>query len=124
MTASKRIVGPFTNEHGTFNPGDPCVAITVCTGRVNVERVEYVGYVERRDYDWNSKASVLTKYAQVRRINSKFTAFYKGTGEVAKWPYTPEDVEYRYVDKPIITTLQENRILPAQITTDQLIKEI
>lgn len=124
MTASKRIVGPFTNEYGTFNPGDPCVAITVCTGNVCVERVEYVGYVERNSYNWRSKTSVPTKFVQVRRNNRRYTPFYKGTEEVAKWPYGEREIEYKYVDKLIITTLQDNRILPTQVTTDQLIKEI
>ena len=45
MSKSKRIVGPFTSEFGTFQPGDRANAVTMCTSRTNVARVEYVGYV-------------------------------------------------------------------------------
>lgn len=121
MSKSKRIVGPFQSEYGTFNPGDQAIAITVCRGRVGVTRVEYVGYVERRGYNYHTRQMENMKYAQVRRPIKSFTPFFKGTDTVAKWPYGDQPVEYRYVDKHIITTLQYNRLLPATASTDNLI---
>lgn len=120
---TKRIVAPFTNEYGTFNPGDECIAVTLCTKQVKVARVEYVGYVERDDYNWNTKQTERIKYAQIRRPTSRFIAFYKGTNDKAYWPYDG-DVEYRDVPSTTITTLYYNRLLPAQAITDQLMKEI
>lgn len=120
---SKRTVGPFTSEYGTFNPGDAAIAITVCTGRVCVDRVVYVGYVERKTYNWQSKEYETRKYAQIRRPSKQFGAYIKGTDIRATWPY-PDDVEWRYVTREIITTLQYNRLLPATTTTDELMKGI
>lgn len=123
MSKSKRVVAPFTNEFGTFNPGDQAIAITVSTGRVSVARVEYVGYVERKVYSWHEKKHTTRKHAQIRRPIQKWQAFYKGTDERASWPYKGE-VEYRTLDGFAITTLQHNRLIPAGISTDELIKEI
>lgn len=124
MSKSKRIVGPFTSEYGTFNPGDKAIAITVCTGNVCVERVEYVGYIEREEYQWDTKKTELMKFAQIRRPTTTFTCFWKGTDEKAKWPYGSREVEYRNVDSMIITTLHYNRLLPDSATTDALIKAL
>ena len=124
MAKTKRIVAPFTNEHGTFNPGDEVIAITVCTKRVNVERVEYVGYIERNDYDWRTKQYEPMHYAQVRRPTTQYTSFWKGTDVKAVWPYGDREVEYRNVKKYIITTLQYNRIIPANVSVNELIERI
>lgn len=124
MSKSKRIEGPFTNEHGTFNPGDPAIAVTLCTSRVNVARVEYVGYIERKEYNYKTRQTELMKFAQIRRPTSKFTAFWHGTSEKASWPYGDRLVEYRSVPGTIISTLQFNRLIPATATIDQLIEEI
>lgn len=124
MSKSKRIVGPFTSEFGTFNPGDSAIAVTVCTGRVNVARVEYVGYVERQTYNWNTKQTEVQKFAQIRRPSSWWGAFWKGTDQKASWPYGDREVEYRSVDTQIITTMQYNRLMPSTTTTDELIKVI
>lgn len=124
MSKSKRIEQPFANEYGTFNPGDHCIAITVCTGRVNVARVEYVGYVERRCYNYKTRQTETMKFAQIRRPTRTYTSFWKGTNDKASWPYGERDVEYRYVDSTTITTLNYNRLLPAAASVDQLIKEI
>ena len=122
MSKSKRIVGPFTSEYGTFNPGDNAVAITVCTGTVCVDRVEYVGYIERAKYNWQTKQTEKEKFAQIRRPVSRWGAYLKGTDTPAKWPYTSEEVEYKSVAGTAITTLQHNRLLPANLSTDDLIK--
>lgn len=124
MSKSKRIVGPFTSEYGTFNPGDQAIAVTVCTGRLNVERVEYVGYIERDNYNWHTKKHEKAMYAQVRRPTQTFTPFWRGTNEKATWPYNSKEVEYRNVDRMIITTLQQNRLLPAGTSTDELMKAV
>jgi hypothetical protein len=124
MSKSKRIVGPFTSKYGTFNPGDQAIAITVCTGNVVVERVEYVGYVERNEYNWKTKKTELTKFAQIRRPTKTFTAFWAGTEEKASWPYGDRKVEYRDVIGTLVTTLQYNRLLPASASTDQLIEAV
>jgi hypothetical protein len=124
MSKTKRVEGPFTTDYGTFNPGDKCIAITVCTGRVKVSRVEYVGYVEREVHNWQTRKNEMTKFAQIRRPTKTWTPFWEGTDEVARWPYGSREVEYRDVEKQIITTLQYNRLIPASATTDDLIKEI
>lgn len=124
MSKSKRIVGPFQSEYGTFNPGDTAIAVTVCTGNVRVARVEYVGYIERETYDWKLKIQVVKKYAQVKRQVQRFTPFLKGTNEVAKWPYSMSDVQYRHVPGTHISTMQYNRLIPASATTDELMKVI
>lgn len=124
MSKSKRVVGPFTSEYGTFNPGDQAIAITVCTGTVNVDRVEYVGYIERESYNWHTKKTESTKYAQIRRPTKTFTPFWAGTEEKASWPYGDRKVEYRDVHGSMITTLQYNRLLPAGSSVDDLIKAV
>lgn len=124
MSKTKRIEGPFQSEYGMFNPGDAAIAITVCTGRVCVDRVEYVGYIERDQYNYKTKQYEPTKFAQIRRPTSTFTAFWEGTDEKARWPYGERKVEYRSVAGTLVTTLQYNRLLPASASTDDLIKVI
>lgn len=124
MSKSKRIVGPFQSDYGSFNPGDPAIAITVCTGSVNVARVEYLGYIEREVFDWHTKKKDTAKFAQVRRPTNRYTAFYKGTDTVAVWPYDERPVEYRPTPGTTITTLQYNRLIPANVSADQLMKVI
>lgn len=121
MTKSKRIVGPFTSEYGTFNPGDPAIAITVCTKRVNVSRVWYVGYIERDSYNYKTRQTEKVKFAQVRRPIFTHTVFWAGTEEKAQWPYGDRKVEYRKIPGTIVSTLQYNRIIPASASTDELI---
>ena len=124
MNKSKRIVGPFQSEFGNFYPGDAAIAITVCTGRVRVDRVEYVGYVERNEYNYKTKQSEPMKFAQIRRPSTSYQAFWEGTDERASWPYGDRKVQYRNVTRHIVTTLQYNRLLPASTSIDQLMKEI
>lgn len=124
MSKSKRIEGPFTSEFGTFNPGDPAIVVTTCTKRTYVERVEYVGYVERTEYNWKTRMNELKKFAQIRRSISTFTPFWAGTDEKAKWPYGDRKVEYRDVPGTRISTLQYNRLIPASASTDQLIEAL
>jgi len=114
MSESKRIVGPITTEFGTFQPGDKAIAITMCTSRLNVARVEYVGYVERYG----------KKFAQVRRPTRTFNVLWADTGEKARWPYGDRKVKYEYVEGTTISTLQENRLIPDSASTDQLIQAI
>ena len=103
MSKSKRIVGPFTSEYGTFQPGDEAIAITVCTSRVNVARVEYVGYVE--GYDGQLKA-------QVRRATTRSEWYDKDTGEATRW-VSSRNLGVRYSPTTVITTLNYNRLIPA-----------
>lgn len=124
MSKSKRIEGPFTSEFGTFHPGCEAIAITVCTGAVNVARVEYIGYVERKTYNWHTKTYESEKFAQVRRPTKTFTPFWAGTEEKAHWPYGDRNVEYRDVHSTTISTLQHNRLLPAGSSTDELMKAV
>jgi hypothetical protein len=124
MSKSKRIEGEYTNEYGTYNPGDKVIAITVCTGNVYVELVEYLGYVERMQWCYKTHQRVLQKFVQIRRTTKKFTAFWKGTDEQACWPYGDREVEGRYVYGTTVTTLQHNRILPSNIQALDLAKAI
>lgn len=125
MSKSKRIEGPFTNKFGqTFNPGDQAIAVTVCTGRTNIARVEYVGYVERGNYNWHTKKTEVMRFVQIRRPTSTFTPFWKGTNEKASWPYGDREVEYRDVPGTLITTLQYNNIIAAEASVDQVIEAV
>lgn len=114
MSKSKRIVGPFTSEYGTFQPGDQAIAITVCTGRVAVARVEYVGYIE--GYNGQRKA-------QVRRATTRSEWYDKDTGEATRW-MSGCNLGIRYLPSTVITTLNYNRLIPANAETDTLIKAI
>lgn len=120
MTKSKRIEGPFTSEYGTFNPGDSVIAITVCTGRIHVDRVEYVGYVVRKGYNYKTKQFDDVKFAQIRRPSQRFEWYNKETGEAEKWKANGNQGT-RYVPTTIVSTLQYNRLLPATTSTDELI---
>ncbi len=121
MSKTKRIVGPFTSEFGTFNPGDACIAVTVCTKNVSVARVTYVGYIERQNYNWQTKQSETMKYAQIRRPAKKLQWFNEETGETCNWF---SGAKARWIDTDIVSTLQYNRLLPADTTTDGLIKAL
>ena len=116
MAKSKRIVAPFTNQWGdVINPGDKVFAITVCTGRTNVDKVEYVGYIQH-----SHSVSV-----QVRRPHIYRQAFYKGTDQHATWPFeSNREVEWRKRETTWITTLQYNRIIPCTVTPEQLAEKI
>lgn len=92
----------------------------MCT---HVDRVEYVGYVERNAYNYQERKYMLEKFAQIRRPVTRFTPFYKGTDNEATWPYQGE-VEYRHIPGTLVTTLQYNRLIPANASTDQLMKVI
>lgn len=122
MSVSKRIEGPFQSEYGTFNPGDAAIAITVCTGRVCVDRVEYVGYVERNQYNYKTKQYEPTKFAQIRRPVQRGEWYDKTTNERCNWQAGNKNLGFRYVSTIGITTLQYNRLLPASASTDDLIK--
>lgn len=121
---SKRIEGPIELEHGTFKPGDQCIAVTVCTGRVNVARVEYVGYVVHKQYDYRAKKYEDVKRAQIRRPTKRGEWYNKATGEKTQWRPNDGSIALRYVDGTVISTLYYNHLLPAATTVDQLMKEI
>lgn len=121
MSKSKRIVGPFTSEFGTFNPGDDCIAVTVCTKNVSVARVKYVGYVERQGYNRQSKQYETMKFAQIRRPTKKLQWFNEETGETCNWF---SGAKARWIDAEVVSTLQDNRLLPAGTITDGLIKAL
>jgi hypothetical protein len=123
MSKSKRIVGPFTSEFGTFQPGDKAIAVTMCTSRTNVARVEYVGYVEREDYNWNTKKSETMKFAQIRRTTLRTEWYDKDTNEKCNWR-SGKNMGVRHVPATIITTLQYNRLIPDTATTDELMQAI
>lgn len=124
MSKSKRIVGPITTEYGTFQPGDEAIAVTVCAHQVHVARVTYVGYIERETYNWQKKEYTKAKYAQIRRPTRKFTIFVKGTDTKAEWPYSNDEVEGRWIDGTIVTTLNDNRLIPAVASADALMQAI
>lgn len=127
MGKSNRVVAPYTNKFGqTINPGDSCIAITTCTGRTSIDRVEYVGYIERKVYNWRTKEYTPSQFVQIRRPAKVYKgAFYEGTDERARWPFDQSrKVEYRYEDSKIITTLQCNNVIADTSTVDQLMKAV
>lgn len=120
----KTIVAPIQLEHGTFNPGDQVFAVTTCTGKVKVSKVEYVGYVLARQYCYKEKKYVDIKKAQIRRPTDIGEWFDKETGEKTQWKPNTPNLGFRYVPGTRVTTLNYNRILPVNATVDELIKEI
>lgn len=116
MSKSKRIVAPFTNNFGvTINPGDKVYAITVCSHRTYISEVEYVGYIERDGYDYNTRQYEKMKFAQVRRPTTDRKAYYEGTDTLVNWSTFnrgEDKIEWRETERFIITTLQYNNIIP------------
>lgn len=118
MSKSNRVEGIYENEFGSFNPGDAVIAITVSTGCLSVSRGTYLGYVEHKG--WRND-----KRVQVRKKVKRWTPFYKDTSEVARWPYAKDrEVGYEYRDAEIVSTLQNNRIIPATVSVDSLIEAL
>ena len=128
MSKSKRIEGPFTNKFGqTFNPGDKVIAVTVCTGRTNIARAEYVGYVERKEGNWPNPGTITRKYVQIRRMSTSSVAVYGGTTIKVNWStfLRGKDIcEWITVEKPIVTTLCYNNILADESSVDALIEAV
>lgn len=124
MSKSKRIEGPFLSKFGTFNPGDAAFAITVSTGRVSVGRVVYVGYIERMDWNYKTRKTEMVKFAQIRRPTQRGQWYNKSTNEAAQYESNNSNIGFRYIDVETITTLQHNRLLPADVSVNQLIEEI
>ena len=128
MSKTKRILGQFTNQFGqTFNPGDKVIAVTVCTGRTNIARAEYVGYVERDSYNWQTKTYQKEKFVQIRRPSTTSVAVYGGTTVKVNWATFirgKDEAEWITVEKPIVTTLWYNNILADDSSVDSLIEAV
>lgn len=112
MSKTNRIVATYNNEYGAYEPGDKVLAITVCTHNVKVEPVEYVGYVERKVYNFRTSEYDVQKFVQIRRMSKRYRVVWKDTGEPAKYPYSGRPTEYKRYTAPMITTLYYNRIFP------------
>ena len=128
MSKTKRILGQFTNQFGqTFNPGDKVIAVTVCTGRTNIARAEYVGYVEREEGNWPNPGTTTKKYVQIRRPSTTSVAVYGGTTIKVNWATFirgKDEAEWITVEKPIVTTLWYNNILADDSSVDSLIEAV
>lgn len=123
MSKSKRIVAPFVNQFGhVIRPDEKVYAVTTCTGRVSMHEAQYVGYVEREEFDRNEQKKVLSKFAQIRTPYTKRTYVEVGTRNPFKWSSyrseLPREQQYEVIEEPAssISTLYYNRILPAHAT--------
>lgn len=101
MKKPKRIVAPFTTEWGhTIQPGQKVFAVTTCSHQMLVEEVEYIGYVKRDGYRYDSKTKIYINFkrpnVQVRRASRE--------------------------NKLIISTLYYNRIIPVESSASELAK--
>ena len=124
---SKRVELPFTNEFGhKINPGDPVIAVTVCTGRTSIRRATYLGYVPVDVYNRETNTYEPTgKRVQIRAPAEKFGPVYIDTGEVAKWPYDPaRPRNYKSWTVDRVSTLCYNNILPDTASVDELITAV
>lgn len=113
---TKRIVEPFQTKYNqTIQPGDKVFAVTTRTHRVSVREAEYLGYVERKTYNYKTREYEMMKFAQIRSPSKKCVCYFKGTDTEAKWPYDPNagEREWRAIPTTMISTLQYNRIFRA-----------
>lgn len=94
---------PFTNNIGqTINVGDKVLAVSISTNRYAGREGIYVG-------------KSASGAPQVRRTVQVWGAYYKGTERKASWPYTKDDVEYKYVDREGVTTLPNGRVYALRV---------
>ena len=127
MSKTKRIVAPFTNKFGDkINPGDTVYAITVCTKRTNIEKVEYVGYIERQGWNYRTSKHEIVPFVQVRRPTTKSYYVYEGTDTLVNWSTfdRTQKTERKEEQTSIITTLCYNNIIPANSTLDKLAEAV
>lgn len=127
MGKSKRIVAPFVNDFGqVIQPNDPVFAVTTCTHRVSINKVKYIGFVERETYNWRDSKYEMQKFAQISAPATRHVYYKKGTTEPFQWSTyvqgVPGDQQYDRVEEQFeqISTLQYNRILPITASLDQM----
>lgn len=127
MSKSKRIVAPFVNQFGhIIHPEQKVFAVTTCTGRVSMHEAQYVGYVERMEFDRVENKKVMSKFAQIRTPYTKRTYVEVGTKNPFKWSTfrleIPREQQYEVIEEPAssISTLQYNRILPSHATLSEV----
>lgn len=119
MTVSKRIEKEFTNQFGhTFKPGDPCISVTVSTGKTSIVRGKYVGVIPPATVGWSPRV-------QVKKPIRQFAYVYDDTGEIAHWPYQKDrSGQYKSITTEKICTLWNNNILPDTATVDDVAKVV
>lgn len=127
----ERKVLPFTNSFGdVIQPGDDVYIVTTCTHRTHVTKGEYIGYVERSGYDYHKNESVVLPVVQVRVPTTRTIYWDKRTDKPFKWSdYSTseifsENVETRTEPTFYISTLNYNRILPANTSADRLAEAV
>jgi hypothetical protein len=131
MSKSKRIVAPFINNFGqVIQPNDEVFAVKTCTGRVSVDLVKYIGYIEREAYDWTESKHVMQKFAQISTPATKNVYYKKGTTELFKWSQyvsgVPSHEQFDVARVPFtqISTLYYNRIIPKTASLNDLASSI
>lgn len=133
MAKRERKILPYVNQYGdTINPGETVYVVTTCTHRTRVNKCEYIGFVERMEYDYKSAKYASKPYVQVRVPSTRLVYYDKLTNEKWDWSmysikgadYYRNNVEARKESYDRISTLQHNRILPANIAPDRLMEAI
>lgn len=118
MTKPIRIEQPYTNEFGTYNPGDTITVVTMCTQRVSMYKARYLGYIERAG--WRGAVDKFVQ-AEVDEVSHEIqypdgTPFSWSTfgNNYDLFHKMMDDGRLLRVAKPYkrITTLQRNRIAP------------
>lgn len=126
----ERKILPFTNKFGdTINPGEQVYVITTCTHTTCVNKGEYLGFVEREDYDWKLKQTKMMPYVQVKVKDQRTVWFDTLKNEKYSWvghnnEYFQAHVEHRKEDFHRISTLYYNNVIPANASADRLMAAV
>ena len=126
----ERKILPFTNRFGdVIQPGDTVYSITTCSHRTHINKAEYVGYIERSQYDWRTKETKLEPYVQVRLPYTSTIYFDKKKNKEYDWvghtkEYFDENVERREIPGFRISTLWYNNVIPTNAPIDQLAEAV
>lgn len=126
----ERKILPFTNNFGdVIQPGDTVYAITTCSHRTHINKAEYVGYIERDEYNWYTKERVMNPYVQIKVPTTRTRYFDKLKNKAYDWAgytteYFKENVER--IEEPCfrISTLYYNNIVPCNASIDRLAEAV
>lgn len=126
----ERKILPFTNNFGdVIQPGDTVYAITTCSHRTYVGKAEYIGYIERSEYNWRTKETQLSPFVQIKVPTTRTKYFDKLKNKPYDWvDYTREyfDQNVERIEEPCfrISTLNYNNIIPCNASIDRLAEAV
>lgn len=126
----ERKILPFTNNFGdVIQPGETVYAITTCAHRTHVGKAEYIGYIERSEYNWRTKETQLSPFVQIKVPTTRTRYFDKLKNKNYDWvDYTREyfDQNVERIEEPYfrISTLNYNNIIPCNASIDKLAEAV